>query len=224
MFGEKGMIDLAKNKVHIRITVSPRSVIASVNANDTFSLSNVYMTASYYENFTGDLLKQLTFADFKSVQQYNPTTTQDLYLKLFTKNVDFVVGTILRTTNKTITNAMSADIVTTRFFEREGTPARISSWNFRVNNRPVFNYAPSVYEFVDSMRNILPNSFRHNVLLAPTNAAAYVTNSFVAGAKVGFTNAESQEMELTFSTTQGTASVACIPFMFAKIDNTITLN
>jgi hypothetical protein len=224
LLGEKELIDLRKNRIHIRMTISPREIIASANAANTFSLSNVYITCKMFENFKGDLKQTISYPDFKSILQFSTTTNQELFLKLFTKNVDYVVGTLFRTTNRTIGTSLTTSIQTTRFFEREGTPARVGSWNFYVNQRPLYQYAPLAVESLESMLNIMPHAHRMGMLQPNIGANAIVADSFAVGAKIGFINEEPQEMEISFTTTQGSTSVQCVPFMFAKIDNTIALN
>jgi hypothetical protein len=223
VLGEDGIVDLSKNNIHIRITVSPRQIIASPSQNDTFSLSNVYLTCKYYEQFTGDITKEINFADFRSIVQNNPTTSQETYLKIFTKNVDYVVGTILRTTNKTISTGITSSIGNTRFFARDGTPANFSTWNFKVNQRPVYNYQPRIVESVDSMLDLYPKGLRDNNLSVQSGIAIY-SDSFACGALVGFINEEPEEVELSFTTTQGTSSIANFSLVFAKMTNGFTFN
>jgi hypothetical protein len=224
LFNEDAVIDLSKNNIHMRITVSPRTIIASASTTDTFSLSNMYLTCKYYENYEGDMLKsQISFADFKSIQQYNPTTTQDTTLKIYTHNIDYVIGTILRLTNKSVGNVLSSNINNTRFFERNGTSNNYSSWNFKVNQRPIYNYQPKAIECVESMFSLFPQGFMDNVLTQLTSTNV-VVDTFAVGGKVGFTNAEPDEVELSFTTLQGSTSIPNYSLFIAKIDNTIALN
>jgi hypothetical protein len=225
LFGEDGVVDLSKNSIHMRITVSPRQIIASPTANDTFSLSNVYLTCKYYEKFTGELVKDIEFADFRSVVQYNPTTSQETYLKIFTKNVDYVVGTMLRTTNKTISTGLTNSIgPNTRFFARDGTLTNYSNWNFKVNQRPVYNYQPDIVECFNSMIELFPNGYRDHVWVANSGTSAILADAFACGAPVAFINEEPEEVELSYTTTQGTSSIANFSLMFAKMTNGFTFN
>lgn len=223
IFNEHGVIDMSKNDIHMRITLSPRQIICSPATTDTWSLSNVYLTCTYYEKYDGEVLKNVEFSDFKSIVQYNPTTTQETYLKLFTKNIDYVVGTILRTTNKTISTGLTGNISNTRFFARNGTLTDYATWNFKVNQRPIYNYAPRTIEFIESMLCLFPNSFRDAVLgvLSTTNITA---DCFAVGGKVGFLNSDPEEVEVSFTTTQGSTSIANFSLLFAKLDDVISLN
>ena len=224
LLGEDAVIDLSKNKIHIRLTVSPRTIIASATANDTFTLSNMYLICKYFEKYEGDMLKsQITFPDFKSITQYNPTTSQDTTLKIYTKNIDYVIGTILRTTNKTINTALTASTGNSRFFDRNGTLANYSSWNFNVNQRPIYNYQPQPLECIESMFSLFPRALKDNRLVSATYTNVMV-DSFAVGGKVGFTNEQPDEVELSFTTLQGTTSIPNYSLFIAKIDNTITLN
>jgi hypothetical protein len=222
-FNEHGVIDTSKNDIHMRITLSPRQIICSGATTDTWSLSNVYLTCTYYERYDGDLPSSIKYSDFKSVLQYNPTTTQETFLKLFTKNIDYVVGTILRTTNKTITTGLTSNINNTRFFARNGTLTDFSTWNFKVNQRPIYNYAPKTTEFLESMLSLFPRGFRDVVLnvLSTTNITA---DCFAVGGKVGFINNDPEEVEVSFTTTQGSTSIANNSLLFAKLDNELSLN
>lgn len=223
--GEQAVIDLSKNSVHIRITVSPRQIIVSPGATNSFSLSNVYLTAKYYEKYTGDVEKQITFDDYKSVLQYNPTLTQETYLKLFTKNVDYVIGTFLTANFKTIFNIISANNQTSHFFNKANTVTNLSTWNFKVNQRPVFNYAPRGLEGPVSMRYTFPEGVRNQMLLNVAGLFSIYNNSFVCSTKVGFTNEEPEEVELAFNSIESTGTTtANHSLLIAKIDNTITLN
>ena len=141
-----------------------------------------------------------------------------------TKNVDYIVGTILRTTNKTINSAINTNINNTRFFERNGTAANYTSYNFKVNQRPLFNYQPKVTESFESMFAIFPRVLRDNVFTPIATAATQVADCFAAGAKVGFMNEEPEEVEVSFTTTQGTSSIANFSLLFAKMDTSVNLN
>ena len=227
LFEQDGLIDLSENQIHMRITISPRQIIISPSVNDTYSLSNVYLTCKYFETYTGDLKKQISFADYKSVIQYNPTTTQETYLKIFTKNVDYVVGTILKTNYTTISTALSASIASSRFFERNGNDDNYAFWNFKVNQRPVYNYQPRPIECFESMYSILPKALRSGAFALSGSFVGdkgTIRDSFAVGAKVGFQNEEPEEVELSFITAQGSSSIANFSLFFAKMDNTITLN
>lgn len=222
LFGTKQLIDLRKNKIHVRITISPRQIIASPGANDSFTLNNVYLTCKYIENFNGDLMPQLNFSDFKSILQFNPTTSQETSLKIFTKNADFVVGALFKTNYKTIHNTITDG--TTRYFERDGTITNYSSWNFKVNDRPVYLYAPPPWQFYESMQDIIPNGLRDSGLQAFPSLNNYCSNFMAVGAKIGFINQDPQEVEISFNTVQGTSSIANFSLMFVKVDNDIMVN
>lgn len=225
LFGEQGVIDLSKNSIHIRITVSPRHIIISPNAANSFSLSNVYLTAKYYENYTGEVKNQITFADFKSILQHNPTSTQETYLKLFTKNVDYVIGTLLASNFRTIFNVISANQFTSNFFNRANTVSNISSWNFKVNQHPIFNYAPRGLEGLVCIKDVFPEGVNNQMLAATAGFSSFFTNRFICAANVGFINQDPEEVELSFNTTEVVGSnVANFSLLIAKIDNTIPLN
>jgi hypothetical protein len=205
--------------------LSPRHIIASPAATNSFSLSNIYLTAKYYEKYTGDVEKQITFDDYKSVLQYNPTLTQETYLKLFTKNVDYVIGTFLTSNFKTIFNILSVNQQSTHFFNKANTVTNLSSWNFKVNQRQIFNFAPRGLEGPVSMRYTFPEGVRNQMLIATAGLSSLYNNSFVCATKVGFTNEEPEEVELAFNSSENTGTTtANHSLLIAKIDNTITLN
>ena len=139
--------------------------------------------------------------------------------------MDYVIGTFLTSNYKTIFNILSANNQTSHFFNKANTVTNLSTWNFKVNQRPVFNYAPRGLEGPVSMRYTFPEGVRNQMLLNVAGLFSIYNNSFVCSTKLGFTNEEPEEVELAFNSIESTGTTtANHSLLIAKIDNTITLN
>jgi hypothetical protein len=112
------------------------------------------------------------------------------------------------------------------FFNKANTVTNLSSWNFKVNQRPIFNFAPRGLEGPISMRYTFPEGVRNQMLITTCwTFKSSINNAFVCATKVGFTNEEPEEVELAFNSSETTGTTtANHSLLIAKIDNTITLN
>jgi hypothetical protein len=148
--------------------------------------------------------------------QYNPTTNQETSIKVFTKNLDYVIGTLMQTGYKTIGGAYNGSILSSGYFLKFINPD--INWNFKINQRQLFHYNATHTDALISMKSIFPNKVHATGVSATPNIV------FSCGTKVGFTNEYPEEIEVSFTTTAGTTTTANFSLLFAKINNTITLN
>lgn len=195
LLNEDVVIDLSKNSIHIRITVAPRVVIASANGTDTFSFSNVYLTAQYFEKYTGELKSMITYEDFKSISEFAPTLNNTTTLKVFTKNLDYVLATNWNT-SRVIISAFNGTVLSTSYFMR----TMGDTWNILINGRPLFQFDPTVADTDAILKTIFPKGIN---MTSPNSFTPFSSITFLCGAKIGFTNATPEEIEISYITKGG---------------------
>lgn len=216
LLNEDVVVDLSKNTIHIRITLAPRFIIASPNGADTFSISNVYFLAKYYENYNGEKLKATCdYADFKSILEFNPTLTQSTCLKITTKNLDYVVATLLSSSYRAIASALNGTVLNTQYFLRSAP----DTWNFHINGRPLFQFEPTLVDTVPIIKSMFPYKV-HSV--SPNTQIPFTPLQFLCGGLVGFANETPDQVEIQFVSKGG--AVSNFALVTAKLTNTITFN
>lgn len=221
------VVDLNKNKVHIRITTSPRFVIAGPGANDTYSLSNIYMSARCYETYDGLAQKTIVYDDFKSqlVQNFNNV---DMSIKVISDNVDYACAFFLQGNYRQIFTSLFEG--STRFVTR--STGNIDSWNFTVNGRYMYSYDVPLNESQMTMLRLFPDGFYsispHGVSVLGISGFTTSGNGFkfAAGCPIGFRSDSAEEIEVTFlpkiSSPLAVINTPCC--MFIKYNKVLTLN
>lgn len=221
------VIDLTKNNVHIRITVAPKFVFASNNANFTFSLSNIYMSANYYTRYNLPLKSSITYDDFKSVFHYNSTGVNETALKVVSDNLDYVVAFCLATNYASVQTGLYD--FKARYFARmamtPGSPSTpiINSANFKLNGTFIYQFELPRSDALMSMMNLFPNGFPNVLPMATATAGNQLVDVFTSafGAPVKLTLEQPEEIEIAFSCSTITASLPT--FLFVKLDKTVQL-
>jgi hypothetical protein len=223
--GCKEVIDLSVNKVHIRITTSPRFVIVGPNTTDTYTMSNIYMTARYYMHYDRSALqKTFTFDDFKSIIQSNSANqiTQETALKVISDNLDYAIAWNLFTDYRTVATSLYDKNV--KYLAKDGTTQ--DNWNFKVNGMPIFAYNVPMVEAQSLIQDLFPDSFvaptTFNSILSNTSGPAY--SKAVCSCPIKIQLEEPDEIEVVFQT-QLTSSTGVRPVcLFVKYDKNITIN
>jgi hypothetical protein len=216
LLNEDVVVDLSKNTIQVRITLAPRFIIVSPNAIDTYSISNVYFLAKYYERYNGEKLKAICdYADFKSILEFNPSLTQSTNLKITTKNLDYVLATFLGSGFRNVASALNGTVLNTQYFIRSAP----DSWNIHINGRPLFQFEPTFADTVPIIKSMFPYKV-HSV--SPNTQVPFSSIQFLCGGLVGFTNETPEEIEIQF-VSKG-AAFANFALVSAKLTNTISFN
>lgn len=222
------VVDLTKNNVHIRITVAPKFVFASNNANFTFSLSNIYMSANYYTRYNLPLKNTVTFDDFKSIFHYNSTGINETALKVVSDNIDYVVAFTLLSNYASVQAALYDGKA--RYFGRNGQASNnpptgiVNTANFKLNGTFLYQYDLQRIDAQMSMMNVFPNGFYNLIPLSFASAGNMLIETYTLafGSPIKLTLEQPEEIEVAFTCSTTTASLPT--FLFVKLDKTVQLH
>lgn len=221
------VIDLSRNSIHIRITTAERFVIAGLTTNDTYSLSQIYMTAMYYERYNAPLKTQIEFDDYKSLYNYLPSSsTVETSLKFISDNVDYAVATFYNNTlHRTVGTTIVDGVVS--HFQKLGY---CDTWNFKVNGKFMYSYDVPIKESQMTMFNVFKHTFKNIAAFAqPITGPGAVLNSgnnraFHAGCPIKMQLDEAEEVEITFTSKQASPSTNVPHFMYVKLNKALNIN
>lgn len=221
------VIDLSKNNIHIRITTAERFVIAGLSANDTYSLSSIYMTAMYYERYNAPLKTYIEFDDYKSIYTYlNSSSTVETSLKFISDNVDYAVATFYNATSHKVVGATMAEGIVGHFVKT----AYCDTWNFKVNGKFMYGYDVPVKEHQMIMHNIFKDTFKNvgGYALSIQGPGSTLNTgghrAFHAGCPIKMQLDEAEEVEITFTSRQASPTTNVPHFMYVKLNKALNIN
>lgn len=222
------VIDLSKNSIHIRITTAERFVITGPNAGDTYTMSQIYMNALYYEQYNEPLTKSMEYDDYKTIYTYlNSVRAVETSLKFISNHkVDYAVATFYNNaTHRIISNALSDG--QSPHFRKTGYS---DFWNFKVNGKFIYSYDVPVRESQMTLHHVFKDTFKnvaamYSPLSGPGGVIGTGNNfNFHAGCPIYMKLDTSEEVEVSFvSRTVGVFNN--VPhFMFVKLTKAMTVN
>lgn len=221
------IVDLSKNNIHVRITIAPRVSVSGGSGNNTFTLSNIYMSALVYEKYDLPLKKIMTFDDYRTVFNVNGLGANESSIKVISDNLDYAVAWSLIWNYNTIGNTVVDG--KTRYFTRSSVNVSgngvgvITSANFKVNNKFMNSYDVSPTEAQIGMMELFPQGFSLIVPFNDVPDATTTTNQMVAfGCPIKMRLEQPEEIEVTFMCNPATTSAPVV--LFVKLDKTLTLN
>lgn len=226
--GCKEIIDLSKNKIHVRITLSDRFIIIGPNPTDTYSLSNIFMTGIHYEKYNKPLKTHIEYDEYKSIYtSLNSTASVEVPLKFISDNVSYAVATFYdRVGHKTVASNLSEGHAI-HFLKVNYT----NGFNFSVNGKNMYDTDVSPEDIQMIMTNIFKEGCPVVAQSLGTMAgpgSVYQGGSaryFHAGCLIDMKLDNQEELEITFKSRHNnpiTTSPFVHFFMYVKLNKIFT--